>query len=84
MKGSTAVETISPEHNGFQSSSSSPAHGAPEAIGLNNANGYGHGRTVAEIEQSKRGWFAYLKTKNFYIVLVLGYVFIWNITRPEG
>lgn len=27
-----------------------------------------------EIEETDRGWFAYLKTRNFYIVLALGYV----------
>lgn len=47
-------------------------HGAPEFVDINNSNGYGEGRTVEEIEESKRGWFAYSKTKDFYIVLVLG------------
>lgn len=30
---------------------------------------------VDEIEASGKGWLAYFKTRNFYIVLVLGYVF---------
>jgi len=72
MKGPSTVETISPEHDGFHSSSLSPMHGAPEFVDINNSNGYGEGRTVEEIEESKRGWFAYSKTKDFYIVLVLG------------
>lgn len=33
--------------------------------------------SVEEIEASEEGWLAYFKTRNFYIVLVLGYVF-WN------
>lgn len=31
-------------------------------------------RTVEEIEESEKGWFAYFKTRNFYIVLLLGHV----------
>lgn len=34
--------------------------------------------SVEEIELSEKGWLAYFKTRNFYIVLVLGYVF-WNV-----
>lgn len=30
--------------------------------------------SVEEIEASGKGWLAYFKTRNFYIVLVLGYV----------
>ena len=33
--------------------------------------------SVEEIEASEKGWLAYFKTRNFYIVLVLGYV-SWN------
>lgn len=33
--------------------------------------------SVEAIEASEKGWLAYFKTRNFYIVLVLGYVF-WN------
>ncbi|KAI9871085.1 MAG: hypothetical protein M1830_003328, partial [Pleopsidium flavum] len=72
MKGTSTVETISPERKGVNSNSSSPTHGAPELLDINNGNGYGEGRTVEEIEESKRGWFAYFKTKDFYIVLILG------------
>ena len=28
---------------------------------------------IEDIEESKKGWFAYFRTRNFYIVLVLGY-----------
>lgn len=40
------------------------------------ANGENHD-SVEAIEASEKGWLAYFKTRNFYIVLVLGYVF-WN------
>lgn len=33
--------------------------------------------SVEAIEASEKGWLTYFKTRNFYIVLVLGYVF-WN------
>lgn len=33
--------------------------------------------SVEAIEGSEKGWLAYFKTRNFYIVLLLGYVF-WN------
>ena len=78
MKGAHVVETRYPEPNGLQSSSLSPAHGAPEVVGGTNGHGFGHERTVDEIEASKTGWFAYFKTKDFYIVLVLGYVLSEN------
>lgn len=32
---------------------------------------------IEAIEASEKGWLAYFKTRNFYIVLLLGYVF-WN------
>lgn len=30
--------------------------------------------TVEELQATKKGWFAYFKTRDFYIVLALGYV----------
>lgn len=41
------------------------------------ANGLHHENpdSVEAIEASEKGWLAYFKTRNFYIVLVLGYVF---------
>lgn len=43
------------------------------------ANGLYHENpdSVEAIEASEKSWLAYFKTRNFYIVLVLGYVF-WN------
>lgn len=75
MKDARTTETTNFEGNGLQSTDSSPVHGAPELIGVTNTDGYGQPeRTVEEIEGRKRGWFAYFKTRDFYIVLVLGYV----------
>lgn len=31
------------------------------------------GRAIDELENQEKSWFAYLKTKDFYIVLILGY-----------
>ena len=66
----TATEQVAPiesEAKGLPSSSaSSPVHAQPEVTGF---------ETADEIEDGKRGWFAYLKTRNFYIVLLLGSVF---------
>lgn len=71
-----AIEQIAPitdEAKDLPVSSSSPVHAAPEAIG------YGHGaegetgrETADDIKASRGGWFAYLKTRNFYLVLLLG------------
>lgn len=84
MKDESTIETTtaaSHPHNDL----SNPAHGAPEVIGVNNGDsvgvvngsgiddGYGAERTIDEIEASKKGMFAYFMTKDFYIVLVLGY-----------
>lgn len=31
------------------------------------------GRAIDELENKEKSWFAYLKTRDFYIVLLLGY-----------
>ncbi len=59
--------------------SSSPVHSAPEVIGPSGDEEDGKRvagettTTVDEIEDGKGGWFAYLRTRNFWIVLLLGY-----------
>ena len=54
-------------------------HGAPELVGADgngDVDGYDGGRTtettVDEIDGGKGGWFAYVRTRDFYIVLTLG------------
>ena len=56
------------------SSESSPVtHAAPEIIGVHDGSRAGGDTAIDEIEESQTGWFAYFKTRNFWIVLVLGY-----------
>jgi hypothetical protein len=31
------------------------------------------GRAIDELENQEKSWFGYLKTRDFYIVLILGY-----------
>ncbi|MCJ1235656.1 hypothetical protein MMC14_003627 [Varicellaria rhodocarpa] len=74
-KNQVGTEVRTEEEGGSKSSSSNDraiGHGAPEVIGIEGE------RTVEEIEESKKGWFAYFKTKDFYIVLLLG------SPTPEG
>ena len=75
-KGQTAVANTVPagEIRNLPSDSTVPVHGPPEVVGTYNGKGASREDVVVdEIDESKKGWFAYLKTKNFYIVLVLGY-----------
>lgn len=53
------------ETKGLPSDSVSPVYTQPETTGL---------ETADEIEEGKAGWFTYLKTRNFWIVLLLGRV----------
>ena len=59
---SSTIEQVAPidyDGKGLTSSHSSPVHAQPET-------------TADEIEEGKAGWFTYLKTRNFWIVLLLG------------
>ena len=47
-------------------------HGEPEIV--DDGEIPAPGIAIAELETSKKGRFAYFKTKQFYIVLILGYV----------
>ena len=54
-------------------------HGSPEIVDETSIEGNGvgieHGvavTTVEELQQKKKGRFAYFKTRNFWLVLVLG------------
>lgn len=68
--GRALVETTSPvdEDGKFTSTIPTPDRGAPEPT-LSEPEIAGD-----RIEDSEGGWFAYLKTRNFYVVLALGYV----------
>jgi len=65
------------------SSSGSKAHGVPELVGNSFdevSNGDEHGAAGAQARLSeKRGWFEYMKTRDFWIVLLIGYVTQLNL-----
>lgn len=73
---SPAIEQIAPitdEAKPLPFRSSSPVHAAPEAIEYGRGAEGETGRETANDNQASRGgWFAYLKTRNFYLVLLLG------------
>ena len=68
------IDPITGDIKALPSRSSSPTHAAPEitAIGKG-AEGERAGENADPAEANKGGWFAYLRTRNFYLVLLLGY-----------
>ena len=60
------------ENESDKSSGAASTHGAPEVTGINQDTAAV--TTVEEVQASKKGWFAYFKTRDFYIVLLLGCV----------
>ena len=79
------VDPITDDTKGSPLGSSSDPYATPEVIGI----GYGAGTESAgvnadEIQASKGGWFAYLKTRNFYLVLILGYGNLLYLSYPHG
>ena len=72
--GKPPIEQVLPAPAENESSSaSSPVHGAPELVGMKGGSGAQASRADVEgIDESKKGWFAYFRTRSFYIVLVLG------------
>lgn len=85
---SAAIQQIDAVTDGAKSllsSRSSPVHAAPEVIRIGDgAEGERAGENTDESQASKGHWFAYLKTKNFYLVLLLGYDFTKCLMSPEG
>ncbi|KAL8905835.1 MAG: hypothetical protein Q9171_006519 [Xanthocarpia ochracea] len=73
---STQADADSPSSGGVR-----PAHGAPEVTGIDEDTAAV--TTVEEVEASKKGWFAYFKTRDFYIVLVLGQILALCITSTN-
>lgn len=71
-KGATGRVLPTNEHAPASRSSSPVPHGAPEVINVHDGLHAGPDTTIDEIEESKKGWFAYFTTRNFWIVLVLG------------
>lgn len=63
---SSAIDQVAPinhDSKSLPSGSPSPVYAQPETTGL---------ETADDIEKGKAGWFTYLKTRNFWIVLLLG------------
>ena len=73
----SAIEQINPitdDSKDLPLSSAPPQHTVPEVIAIRDrAESGSAGENADEIQASKAGWFAYLKTRNFYVVLLLGY-----------
>ena len=74
---SSATEQIDPvpgDVKDLPSNGSSPIYAAPEPNGIGDGTDGGNvqGNTAEEIQTSRGGWFAYLKTRDFYLVLLLG------------
>ena len=74
--GKTAVANTvaADEPKGLPLSNTAHARGAPEIVEYNGGQTYNGGVSVEDIDESKKGWFVYFKTKDFYIVLLLGYI----------
>lgn len=85
---SSAIEQTNPiiaDTKGLPSTSSFPVHAAPEVIGIGDgAEGESARENADEMQANKEGWFAYLKTRNFYLVLLLGYGILKFLLSPEG
>lgn len=73
----TAIEqipSVSHDTKEFPSSSTVPVHATPEVVAIDDKPaGERDGDHLDTIQGSKGRWFAYLKTREFYFVLLLGY-----------
>lgn len=82
-KKAVANNVSAGETKGLPLSTAAPVHGAPEVVYLpNGGDAWRSGEVTAEeIDESKKGWFAYLQTRDFYVVLLLGYeLFPWTLS----
>ena len=78
-KDDFSIVASSTENGTISSGKSSPAHiqphGTPEIVGASREEEYQQdGGDVDAVDESKKGHFAYFKTKEFYYVMLLGYV----------
>ena len=73
----TAIEQIPnfpSDTKEFPSSSTVPVHATPEVTGIHDAvEGESSVENVDAIQGGEGRWFAYLRTREFYLVLLLGY-----------
>ena len=66
--------SVSHDTKEFPSSSTVPVHATPEVVGIDDKSaGERDGDHTDAIQGDKGRWFAYLKTREFYLVLLLGY-----------
>ena len=74
---STAADVHEPSHVSLTQAHAN-AHAAPEVLDSSDLQEPDPEppQTVEEIQESKKGRFAYFKTKDFYIVLLLGYLYL--------
>ena len=82
----TATEHFAPTNGESSPEPISPIHAAPEFFGPTGdkheagATTHEEANSADRLDQEKTGWFAYLTTRNFWIVLVLGQVLALCIT----
>ena len=73
----TAIEqipSVSHDTKEFASSRTVPVHATPEVVGTEDKPAGGRDGDHLDASQGSKGrWFAYLKTREFYLVLLLGY-----------
>lgn len=68
------IHTVPRDTKGLPSSTTYPLDAAPEVLGIHDgAESESAAENVEAIQGSRGGWFAYLRTRDFYLVLLLGY-----------
>ncbi|KAL8692813.1 MAG: hypothetical protein Q9218_002228 [Villophora microphyllina] len=76
--------TPAPAEQGSPSSGdATPLHGTPKITDIQGDDSEENPVTIDELQASRKGRFAYFKTKDFYIVLVLGQVLALCITSTN-
>ncbi|KAI9731140.1 MAG: hypothetical protein M1834_005333 [Cirrosporium novae-zelandiae] len=65
-------KNVSVQTNDLTLTASSPVHNTPENVSGYGSMNHGEPHTIEEIEEVKKGRFAYLKTWDFYLVVLLG------------
>jgi solute carrier family 35, member F1/2 len=75
----------SPEEKGYIGTTTVVEAGSSTEAGNNvsNSNGDPNQPTIDDLRQEKKGWLAYMKTKDFYIVLVMGQVLALCLTATN-
>ena len=78
--GADAVN--SPEGSGNPHDSRKGSY-SPEVVESGGSGAHEQGNTLEDIRNEKKGWFAYMKTRHFYIVLVLGQILALCLTATS-